>query len=150
MANQLSSSALLSENNIKPEIPNHAIVLWVGPNKDQLEVYMHNCEELLTNFSNVNNFYELNAKYYGSSTRCNPIGTVFFTEGTRESFGKHIRITMEGTILYDFYVTAEQFLNHSNDLKYSVHLGDVTIFLHPLNRFEGSPFEISGVKFFIH
>jgi hypothetical protein len=150
MATQLTSNALLSENNNISIVPNHAIVLWIGPNQDQLEMYMHSCEELSTNFSNIDNIYELNAKYYGSSTRVNPIGTVLFTEGTQESFGKHIRITVGERVLYDSYIMAEQFLNHMNDLKYSVHLGDITIFLHKLNRFEGCPFEISGIKFIIH
>lgn len=93
----------------------------------------------------------LTGKYMGSGTRIHEIGTVFFSAGYRqynEPVGKQIKIMCNDTTLFDFNVTAEKFMEHADDMNFSVVIDNgVTIYLRDLHRFDGYPYEISGVKF---
>ena len=96
----------------------------------------------------------LMGKYMGSGTRIGENGTVFFTnevDGIRQitgKVGKQIKIMCNDNILYDFYVTDDQFCCCDDDMNHSVNIANgVTIQLRDLHRFQGYPYEISGVKF---
>jgi hypothetical protein len=127
--------------------------IYVGPDVDNLQLYLFSSQS--NNNVNINNgFCSLHGNYYGSSTRIDPIGTVF--NSSRLEYppvysncqGKHIRIMRGDEILYDVFVTAEQFMNHSYDVNFSVRLdNNITVYLRDLHRFDDYPYEISGVKF---
>ena len=96
----------------------------------------------------------LTGKYIGSGTRISENGTVFFTnevDGIRQitgKVGKQIKIMHNDNILYDFYVTDDEFCRCKDDMNHSVEIANgVTIYLRDLHRFERYPFEISGVLF---
>jgi hypothetical protein len=127
--------------------------IYVGPDVDNLQLYLFSSQS--NNNVNINNgFCYLYGSYYGSSTRINPIGTVFNSSRLEyppvysNSQGKHIRIMRGDEILHDVFVTAEQFMNHSYDVNFSVCLdNNITVYLRDLHRFEDYPYEISGVRF---
>jgi hypothetical protein len=117
-------------------------------------LYVDNTLYLQDNAEIYGTNLSLTGKYMGSGTRIGENGTVFFTnevDGVRQitdKFGKQIKIMHNDNILYDFYVTGDEFCRCDDDMNHSVNIANgVTIYLHDLHRFDSYPYEISGVKF---
>ena len=94
-------------------------------------------------------FLELRASYYGSGSRMTEIGVVFYRGANEKPVSeKQIKIMRDNEILYNFTVSPDTFRKYNSDRDNSVNIDNgVTFYLNELYRFEGCPYEISGVKF---
>lgn len=117
--------------------------VMIGPDADNLQKYIS------TKPSIQNNRIHLHGSYFGSSTRINPIGTIFNLNIQQNTplnpQGKHIRVIQDKNIILDFFVSAKEFMNY--DIMYRITLGDIIIYARDLHRFDNYPVEISGISF---
>jgi len=118
--------------------------LMIGPDKDNLQKYIS------TEPSIQNNRIYLHGSYFGSSTRINPIGTIFNIGDNNTNYnyqGKHIRVIKDENIIVDLFVSAEEFMKYNPFFR--INIGDIIIYARDLHRFENYPVEISGISFSI-
>lgn len=116
--------------------------LMIGPDKDNLQKYIS------TEPSIQNDRIHLHGSYFGSSTRINPIGTIFNLGDNNTIYnpqGKHIRVMQGENIIVDLFVSAEEFMKYNPFFR--INIGDIIIYTRDLHRFENYPVEISGISF---
>ena len=116
--------------------------LMIGPDKDNLQKYIS------TEPSIQNDRINLHGSYFGSSTRINPIGTIFNLGDNNTIYnpqGKHIRVMQGENIIVDLFVSAEEFMKYNPFFR--INIGDIIIYTRDLHRFENYPVEISGISF---
>lgn len=113
--------------------------MYVGDDRASLEYYIGGPAEV------SRNKLHLNGNYLGSGTRIGPMGTIFSQE-TRQTFGKHIVILRDDDLLYDFFVEDVTFAALPENTEFEVPLDNgLTIKYRDLHRFQGYPYEISGI-----
>jgi hypothetical protein len=135
---------------VKFQLTTEFYTLWVGPDRESVVEYIYDNATILSNKR-----LQLVGGYYGSGSRMGEIGTVFKSDLYKhrqytDITGKHIMIKQDNKILYDFYVDGQKFADHLDTFGHDVILDNgVKITLRDLHRFEGYPYEISGVEFTI-
>ena len=92
----------------------------------------------------------LSAKYFGSSSRNDDCGTLYFLEPTIShvtTFSKNILVTdNKNNIIKEFHIPANKKIQHKH-IWSGITIDDITVDIRYLHRYPKHPCEISGISF---